>query len=37
LDEQRSLFPNFEKLGRERGLGAVVDSWEADFDWLRGP
>jgi hypothetical protein len=36
LDEQRSLFRDFEKLPSERAFGAVAESWEPDLDWLRG-
>jgi hypothetical protein len=33
---QQELFRWAESLAREAGLGAVVDSWEPDLDWLRG-
>ena len=36
LDEQRALFRRIERLARERGHGAVIDSWEPDVALLRG-
>ncbi len=34
--DQRELFRRVEAHVRERGLGAVVDSWEPDVPFLRG-
>jgi len=36
LGEQRALFRDVERLAREGGHGAVVDSWEPNVAWLRG-
>jgi len=36
LAEQQALFRDAESLARERGLGAVIDSWEPDVALLRG-
>ena len=36
LGEQRALFRDMERLAREAGHGAVVDSWEPNVAWLRG-
>jgi predicted nucleotidyltransferase len=33
---QQQLFRTTEAISREAGLGAVVDGWEPDLDWLRG-
>jgi hypothetical protein len=33
---QRRLFRDVERLARERGFGADIDSWEPDVAWLRG-
>jgi predicted nucleotidyltransferase len=32
--EQRALFRDAETLAREHELGAVIDGWEPDVDWL---
>jgi len=37
LGEQQRLFRDVERVAREHGLGGVVDGWEPDIDWLRGP
>jgi hypothetical protein len=34
--EQQLLFRDTEALARAHGLGAVIDSWEPDVQWLRG-
>jgi hypothetical protein len=34
---QRDAFRLIEAAAREHGHGGVVDSWEPDVDWLRGP
>lgn len=34
--EQRALFRDAEALARERGLGAVIETWEPDVGRLRG-
>jgi hypothetical protein len=37
IADQQRLFRDIEQLSRERGLGDVVDGWEPDVAWLRGP
>ena len=37
LAEQQALFRSTEALARRHGLGGVVDDWEPDVAWLRGP
>jgi hypothetical protein len=36
MQAQQKLFRWTEPLAREAGLGAVVDGWEPDLEWLRG-
>ena len=36
LSEQHALFRDAERLARGRGLGDVIDGWEADSSLLRG-
>ena len=36
IGEQQALFREAERIARDAGLGAVVDSWEPDVAWLRG-
>ena len=36
IGAQQQLFRSTERLAREAGLGAVVDGWEPDLEWLRG-
>ena len=36
LAEQRAMFRDVERLAREAGHGAAVDSWEPNVAWLRG-
>jgi hypothetical protein len=36
IAEQQQLFRDVEQIARDAGLGAVVDGWEPDVEWLRG-
>lgn len=36
-DDQRALFRAIEQEARAVGFGSVVDGWEPDVAWLRGP